>query len=128
MNNYHVLIVGLYVVSPAAGYGSCADLIANHFSMGLKEPAIGIILRDVLQALCYLHAKRIVHRAVRGRHILVTSSGRAVLTCLRYSETVAVNSPSHVFEESDADNLNWLAPEVLAQDADGYDQKSDIYR
>lgn len=119
---------GLYIVSPAAGYGSCADLVANHFPCGLSESALALVLRDVLQALVYLHARRFLHRAVRGRHILVTSAGTALLTCLRHAQPYTPGLPTHIFTEEDTDNLNWLSPEVLAQDADGYDEKSDIYR
>jgi len=121
-------VVGVYVLSAAAGYCSCADLVANHFPSGLNESALSLILRDVVQALCYLHSRRIIHRAIRGRHILVTGCGKALLSCLRHAQTLQPFSMCHTFSESDSDNVNWLSPELLAQDAEGYDQKSDVYR
>lgn len=52
----------VYVVSQFCGFGSCTDLIANHFPDGLPELAICLILKDVLCALAYIHKKGIIHR------------------------------------------------------------------
>mgnify|MGYP002716553749 FL=1 len=54
----------VYVVTQLCGFGSCTDLIANHFPVGLPELAICFILRDVLNALAYIHKKGIIHRYV----------------------------------------------------------------
>ena len=44
--------------------GSCADIMhsAQPFRDGFKENVIGVILRDVIQGLEYLHSLGYVHR------------------------------------------------------------------
>jgi len=42
--------------------GSCRDLLHAHFKDGLPEMAAAYILRDVLQAVSYLHSRGIIHR------------------------------------------------------------------
>jgi len=42
--------------------GSCRDLLHAHFKDGLPEMAAAYILRDVLQAIDYLHNRGIIHR------------------------------------------------------------------
>lgn len=100
-------------------YGSCRDLICNHFNTGLPEVAIAFILRDVLEGLDYLHKKGFIHRAIRGSHILVSANGKACLSGLRYACPIIENGKwqknIHSFPPSTAPNLNWLSPELLEQ-------------
>lgn len=133
------------VVSPLMAYGSCRDLLNRHFTEGLPELAISYLLKDVLQALDYIHKKGYIHRwakhhlsnlyslkrdclkasyitccrAVRASHILVSENGQAVLSGLRYACRIVRNGKwqrnVHSFPPSTAPNLNWLSPELLEQ-------------
>lgn len=118
-------------VTPLQSYRSCHDLITCHFNMGLPELAIAMIVRDVLQALSYIHSMGYIHRAIRASHILVNEKGCSVLTGLRYASPTVVNGKVHKklhsFPASTAPNLNWLSPEVLQQNLLGYNEKSDVY-
>ncbi|KAF7284381.1 ste20-like kinase isoform X2 [Rhynchophorus ferrugineus] len=121
----------VYVISPLMAYGSCRDLLNQHFNDGLPEQAIVIILRDLLDALNYVHKRGIIHRAIRASHILVSSLGKACLSGFRYSCPIIVNGrwqkAIHSFPSSTQANLNWLSPELLEQNLIGYNEKSDIY-
>ena len=57
-----ILSVALYLVFMFPG--SCADIMhsAQPFRNGFKENVIGVILRDVIQGLEYLHSLGYVHR------------------------------------------------------------------
>lgn len=119
------------VVSPLQAFGSCKSLINSHFPEGLPEIAVIYILKDVLEAICYLHKKGYIHRAIKASHILISDSGRACLTGLRYACPIIDNGKwqkqIHSFPLTTQPNLNWLSPELLEQNLKGYNQKSDIY-
>ncbi|GJQ66359.1 hypothetical protein Trydic_g4396 [Trypoxylus dichotomus] len=120
------------IVSPLMGFSSCRNLLNTHFSEGLPENAICLILKDVLQALEYIHRRGIIHRSIRANHVLLSENGHAYLTGFRYSCPIIENGKwqkhIHSFPNNIVrPNLNWLSPEVLAQNLRGYNEKSDIY-
>ncbi|XP_063888139.1 STE20-related kinase adapter protein alpha-like isoform X1 [Scylla paramamosain] len=121
----------LWVVMPLLGFTSASRLVATHFSDGLPEPALALVIKEVLQGLSYLHSKRIIHRAVRGSHILIDNSGRVVLSGLRHSTTIHDSThwkkTVHCYPLEARYNLNWASPELLAQDLHGYSENSDVY-
>lgn len=118
-------------------YGSCKDLLDAHFKEGLPELAIAYTLKETLRGLCYLHKQNVIHRSVRGSHILVGSHGRVKLSGLRYCRSIDHLAPTHLspgkrithdfpdvgFQSS----LLWASPELLEQNLAGYTVKSDIY-
>ncbi|KAL5015011.1 hypothetical protein ScPMuIL_009281 [Solemya velum] len=121
----------IWVIMPLMAYGSCTDLINAYFTCGLPEQAVAYILKNVLQALEYLHSKAIIHRSVKGSHILISSTGRVRLSGFRHATSIirgakrlrAVHEYSHHAENC----LQWMSPEMLQQNLLGYDMKSDIY-
>lgn len=52
----------LWIVMPLQGYGSCMDILQAHFTYGLPELVIALILKQVLKALVYLHGCGLIHR------------------------------------------------------------------
>ncbi|CAH0550049.1 unnamed protein product [Brassicogethes aeneus] len=132
--SYHLAFVNgpsVWVISSLMAFGSCRDLLSRYFNDGLPENAIILILRDVLDALDYIHKKGFIHRAIKASHILISATGKACLTGLRYACPMVVNGKwqksIHSFPASTAGNLNWLSPELLEQNLLGYNEKSDIY-
>jgi len=122
----------VWVVTPLMSYGSVKDLMSTHLTDGLPELACCLIVRDLCQALQYLHSQGVVHRAVRTSHVLLRESGAAVLSGLRYSTGLQATGegrpnlysyPLHGV----TGNLAWLAPEIIQQNLLGYNETSDIY-
>lgn len=121
----------LWIIMPLMGYFSASRLVASHFPEGLPEQALALVIKDVLQGMVYLHSKGIIHRSIRGSHILVDSNGRCVLSgmrhCISVMDAVRWHKAIHSYPAQAAFNLNWASPELLEQDLMGYTEKSDIY-
>lgn len=118
-------------VLPLMQLGSCSDILKTRFHDGMGEIIIAAILYEVLQGLDYLHKMGIIHRAVKGSHILIGADGTVCLSGLRKSIILPQESNSsrvaHHFPAHAVAVLPWMAPEILQQDLQGYDHKSDIY-
>ncbi|KAB0402603.1 hypothetical protein E2I00_009643, partial [Balaenoptera physalus] len=99
----------LWVVTSFMAYGSAKDLICTHFTDGMNELAIAYILQGVLKALDYIHHMGYVH---------------SNLSMISHGQRQRV---VHDFPKYSIKVLPWLSPEVLQQNLQGYDAKSDIY-
>ncbi|PNJ50675.1 STRADA isoform 34 [Pongo abelii] len=121
----------LWVVTSFMAYGSAKDLICTHFMDGMNELAIAYILQGVLKALDYIHHMGYVHRSVKASHILISVDGKVYLSGLRSNLSMISHGQRqrvvHDFPKYSIKVLPWLSPEVLQQNLQGYDAKSDIY-
>ncbi|XP_032091269.1 STE20-related kinase adapter protein alpha isoform X1 [Thamnophis elegans] len=121
----------LWVVTSFMAYGSAKDLIRTHFMDGMSELAMAYILQGVLKALDYIHHMGYVHRSVKASHILISADGKVYLSGLRSNLSMISHGQRlkvvHDFPKFSIKVLPWLSPEVLQQNLQGYDAKSDIY-
>ncbi|MBN3312064.1 STRAA protein, partial [Atractosteus spatula] len=111
--------------------GSAKDLISTHFTDGMNELAIAYILQGILKALDYIHHMGYVHRSVKASHVLISADGqvflsglRSIFSLIRHGQRARV---VHDFPQYSVKVLPWLSPEVLQQNLQGYDARSDIY-
>ncbi|CAF1399294.1 unnamed protein product [Rotaria magnacalcarata] len=122
----------LHLVKPYASFGSCADLLCSH-PFGIRESLIAHIMWQILQALRYLQDRHTVHRAITSKHIFIYDDGRVLLD--HFSHCISMISPYdgklrrhiHDFTDDLKDEILYLAPEIIFQNADGYNFKSDVY-
>lgn len=121
----------VYMVFPLMGFGSCKDLIHAEFRTGFPELAIAYILKDVVSALDYLHSKHVIHRSVKGSHVMISASGNVVLSGFRHCYSMLRQGSKlrtvHDFPNFYVNSLNWASRELLEQNLAGYNTKSDIY-
>ncbi|XP_064594805.1 STE20-related kinase adapter protein alpha-like [Liolophura sinensis] len=121
----------MWSVTPMMAFGSCFDLLHAHFCGGLPEQAIAYVIRDILQALEYLHSRAIIHRSVRASHVLISANGRVCLGGLRTAYCMIREGQrfrcAYDYPSNCTRSLQWFAPEILEQNLSGYDTKSDIY-
>ncbi|XP_053298838.1 STE20-related kinase adapter protein alpha isoform X1 [Pleuronectes platessa] len=121
----------LWVITPFMAYGSARDLICSHFTDGMTELTISYILLGMLKALEYIHHMGYVHRSVKASHVLISADGqvcmsglRSIFSLIRHGQRARV---VHDFPQYSNKVLPWLSPEVLQQNLEGYDSRSDIY-
>uniref|UniRef100_A0A1B6LHI4 Protein kinase domain-containing protein n=1 Tax=Graphocephala atropunctata TaxID=36148 RepID=A0A1B6LHI4_9HEMI len=117
-------------VLPLMVYQSCDVIINSSFPYGMPEHAVGMILRDILSALTYLHDHNFIHRAVKGSHILINEIGSAQLTSFQYMIKMKPDDEKLFMVDHlqyMSKNVNWLSPEILKQDSVGYSYNSDVY-
>ena len=105
--------------------GSVASMLVNYGS--LPEPLCANFVRQILQGLCYLHSKDIIHRDIKGANILVDNKGTVKISDFGISKRVEA---SNLLKDSSTPHLKrggprvslqgsvfWMAPEVVRQTA-----------
>ncbi|TKR57987.1 hypothetical protein L596_030617 [Steinernema carpocapsae] len=141
---YHSLYVR---ITWMCSYGSLERMYKLQGS-GLPNTVIASIVRQVVDAYEFLHARFVVHRGLRCANILCEKTGQIRLTGFKYAlDFTGPHKPgylhhydvgSHWMDDEKRHKafdytaklqpmIPWLAPEILKQNLDGYDCRSDIY-
>ncbi|KAL7754074.1 kinase that interacts with cdc31p [Sorochytrium milnesiophthora] len=122
ITKYHgSFIVGtkLWIIMDYAKGGSLRDVMR---SGPIDEKYICIMVREVLQALCYLHKNGIIHRDIKAANILLTEDGQVQLCDFGVAGQISFNS---LKRHSFVGTPYWMAPEVFRRTE--YDAKADIW-
>jgi serine/threonine protein kinase len=105
---------------------------------GLPEPQVAYVLREVLNALVYLHSEDRMHRDIKAANVLLSSSGMVKVSDLGVAAQLGgtMGAKRRTFVGSPL----WMAPEVIEQSPDvgggqggkkggkdGYDEAADVW-
>ncbi|KAL4429132.1 hypothetical protein ABPG74_015160 [Tetrahymena malaccensis] len=110
----------IYIIMEYCGGGSLAQLIKKKGQF--QEPYITIILKEILQALSYLHSNQMVHRDIKSANILIQKDGKVKLCDFGVSSKISNNSQKL---QTFVGTPYYMAPEVIQKSE--YDFKADIW-
>uniref|UniRef100_A0AAY4F098 non-specific serine/threonine protein kinase n=1 Tax=Denticeps clupeoides TaxID=299321 RepID=A0AAY4F098_9TELE len=107
--------------------GGAVDAVMLELERPLTEPQIRVVCRQTLEALCYLHENKVIHRDLKAGNILLTLEGHVKLADFGVS---ARNTKTFQRRDSFIGTPYWMAPEVVMCETSKdrpYDYKADIW-
>ncbi|CAN0091989.1 unnamed protein product [Lampetra planeri] len=107
--------------------GGALDAIMLELDRPLLEPQIRVVCRYTLEALCYLHDNKIIHRDLKAGNILLSLDGEVKLADFGVS---AKNTKTLQRRDSFIGTPYWMAPEVVMCETfkdSPYDYKADVW-
>ncbi|XP_057978270.1 mitogen-activated protein kinase kinase kinase YODA isoform X3 [Malania oleifera] len=110
----------LYIYLEYVSGGSIYKLLQEYGQFG--EIAIRSYTQQILSGLAYLHAKKTVHRDIKGANILVDPNGRVKLVDFGMAKHITGQSCPLSFKGSPY----WMAPEVI-KNSNGCNLAVDIW-
>ncbi|KAK9917885.1 hypothetical protein WJX75_009260 [Coccomyxa subellipsoidea] len=124
----------LWMVMPFVSGGSLEALLTTGYPKGLREVEIATIMKQVLEALAYMHGRGVLHRDIKASNILVGRDGKVRLSDLGVAaklerhfsgdqEAFASLERRNTFVGSPA----YIAPELLTGNDQGYGLPADLY-
>ncbi|KAI8905198.1 kinase-like domain-containing protein [Gorgonomyces haynaldii] len=122
VTRYHEsILVGtkLWVVIDYCGGGSLREILESGV---IPETYMGIVIRQMVQALIYLHNKvEIIHRDIKCANTLLTLSGDVQLCDFGVAGQMSLSKKRNSF----VGTPYWMAPEIIQRSQ--YDFKADIW-
>ncbi|PAV67888.1 hypothetical protein WR25_24136 [Diploscapter pachys] len=119
MHSSHLVGNELWVVMEYMEAGSLTDIVTH---VRMTEPQIATVCFQVLRALEYLHARRVIHRDIKSDSILLKRDGTVKVSDFGFCGQLSDEYPKR---RSLVGTPYWTAAEVIAREP--YDTLADIW-
>ncbi|KAA6373037.1 MAG: putative Spindle assembly checkpoint kinase [Streblomastix strix] len=97
-----------------ANLGTLFDVIKTQKDIPI--PMIRVIMRQILEGLCFIHSKNIIHRDIKGGNIMMHSvpgSGKVILKIADFGEVKQISQSSqNQMKVSGRGTPQYMAPEL----------------
>lgn len=110
----------LWVIMELCSGGSLRTLLKPGV---IEEKYMGVILRELLIALSYIHSDKVIHRDIKAANVLITSEGHVKLCDFGVAAKL---TQTRLKRQTMAGTPYWMAPEVISEGV-SYDTKADIW-
>jgi len=112
----------LWVVMEFMDGGCLTDILDEYETVSLTEPQIGLICKQTLLGLEYIHSHNRIHRDIKSDNILLSRAGAIKIADFGYAAQL---TPEKIKRNTIVGTPYWMAPELIrGQD---YSQKVDIW-
>jgi p21-activated kinase 1 len=111
----------LYVVMEYMDAGSLADILQCE-SVSMDEFHMAYIIKELLEALVFLHVGKKVHRDVKSDNVLFNMQGQVKLADFVHCAQLTESKP---MRNAVVGTPYWMAPEVIRGDM--YDMRADVW-
>ncbi|KAF0991502.1 hypothetical protein HZS_3224 [Henneguya salminicola] len=134
-NNIILIDIRVFYLSRTHYFDCMYFVLVDHRS-GINEKTVSYFIQKIAQALKYLSDRHIVHRSIMAKTIFV--DGDLNVSLSGFSQAREIKDPYKIFYRPFDWNLydfpthmryykSWSAPEILEQNIDGHDCRSDIF-
>lgn len=113
----------MWVVTEYCAGGSVSTLMRPNAPAGLHERWIIPILREVSEALSWVHAQGIIHRDLKGANVLIAEDGAVQLADFGVAGVIATKFDKRT---TVIGTPHWMAPELFDESA-SYGTEIDIW-
>ena len=136
----------LYIITEFCNGGSLSNCLREYIKKYQKpfpEEIVQYLMRQIVDAICYLHSEKIIHRDLKLDNILVTflsnedlnslNMMRATVKIIDFGFARRIDPSNGNKAHSVLGTFNYMEPQILknmkmeTQNIEGYDEKADIW-
>ncbi|KDN46754.1 hypothetical protein RSAG8_04134, partial [Rhizoctonia solani AG-8 WAC10335] len=113
----------IFIVSEFIDNGNLRQLV-HDTRQPLEWPLRLSVLTDIARAMAYLHARRCIHRDLKGQNLLMTTNGRVKVTDFGFAR-IAARNDDELRRLTFCGTDSYMSPEILK--GDEFDLPTDVF-